>query len=110
MQSTINFSFRYHSRRTYALAKSRPRPLCDPLSYDPSPESRVRDFKFVRTPVLLIAESGAIDPGIRSPDSLNAESGAIDPGIRSPDSLNAESGSGGVSRGLGVTLSATIDP
>ena len=51
---------------------------------------------------------GAIDPGIRSPDSLNAESGAIDPGIRSPDSLNAESGSGGVSRGLGVTLSATI--
>ena len=51
---------------------------------------------------------GAIDPRFRSPNSLNAESGAIDPGIRSPDSLNAESGSGGVSRGLGVTLSATI--
>ena len=56
-----------------------------------NPESGVRDFKFVRTPVLLIAESGAIDLGIRSPDSLNAESGL-----------------GGVSRGLGVTLSATI--
>ena len=32
----------------------------------------------------LIAESGAIDPGIRSPVLLIAESGAIDPGIRSP--------------------------
>ena len=73
-----------------------------------NPESVVRDFKLIRTTVFLITESGAIDPGIRSPDSLNAESGAIDPGIRSPDSLNAESGSGGVSRGLGVTLSATI--
>ena len=70
-----------------------------------NPESGVRDFKLIRT---TVAESGAIDPGIRSPDSLNAESGAIDPGIRSPDSLNAESGSRGVSRGLGVTLSATI--
>ena len=48
-------------------------------------------FKFVRTPVLLIAECGAIDPGIRSPVLLNAESGP-----------------GGVPRGLGVTLSATI--
>ena len=47
--------------------------------------------KFVRAPVLLIAESGAVDPGLRTPDSLNAESGP-----------------GGASPGLGVTLSATI--
>ena len=73
-----------------------------------NPESGVRDFKFVRAPVLLIAESGAIDPGIRTPDSLNAEFGAIDPGLRTPDSLNAESGPGGASPGLGVTFSATI--
>ena len=56
-----------------------------------NPESGVRDFKFVRTPVSLIAESRAINLGIRSPVLLNAESGP-----------------GGVSRGLGVTLSATI--
>ena len=37
-----------------------------------------------RSPVLLIAESGTIDPGIRSPILLIAESGAINRGIRSP--------------------------
>ena len=56
-----------------------------------NPESGVRDFKFVRTPVMLIAESGAIDPEIRSPVLLNAESG-----VR------------GASPGRGVNLSATI--
>ena len=53
-----------------------------------NPESRVRDFKFVRTPVLLIAESGAIDPGIRSPVLLSAEKF-----VRTPVLLIAESGS-----------------
>ena len=52
-----------------------------------------------RSPVLLIAESGVRSPGFKF----------IDPGIRSPVLLNAESGPGGVPRGLGVTLSATID-
>ena len=54
-------------------------------------ECGVRGFKFVRTLVLLIAESGTIDPGIRSPVLLSAESGP-----------------GGASPGLGVNLSATI--
>ena len=58
----------------YHLILARSPVLCNP-------ESGVRDFKFVRTPVLLIEESGAIDPGIRSPVLLSAESG---PGVASP--------------------------
>ena len=68
----------------YPLILARSPVLCNP-------ESGVRNFKFVQTPVLLIAESGTIDPGIQSPVLLSAESGP-----------------GGASPGLRVNLSATI--
>ena len=60
---------------------------------------------------MLIAESGILSSHhkfVRTPVLLIVECGAIDSGIRSPVLLNAVSGPGGAPRGLGVTLSATI--